>query len=636
MIVDKSIKKIDFFKELYEKAKTATSDISMKFEKYYKQYQGDYELDGSNVAASEIRNITYEIIESQINSAIPQPQVSPSVWSEGSNRNAKAIERLCAQLRDKLPFEEMNDLDERYTYIFGGSIWFIEWDENIATHKEKGGVKIHVISPEDFVPQPYIYNVQDMEYCFIRFKTTKDDILRKYDIEREETDELEHDVGSEAQEDDDTADVIICFYKNEQKKVCKYVFSGDIELLDIDNYYSRKRNVCKKCGQREGLCECDKALYKEEDAEYEMLEEDIKLHDGRVIPALSPELDEDNKLIIDSTETKAELNPDGTPAFEELGGLRIPKTHEVENVRMKKTELPYYMPTLMPIVIRKNTSQNKSLFGQSDCEYLRPQQQQINKIESRIVQKLLRAGITPVVPEDANISLNNSVFGQVIKMKPGESAAQYGVIDTTPNISQDLTAAERQYNIAKRIIGITDSFQGNSDTTAKSGIAKQVQVQQAAGRLESKRRMKNSAYANIDAIIFQQYLAYADEPRVVAYKDAYGRIHNDEFNRYSFIEYDESTGEYYYDDNYLFSVDLNNGVEQQRATMWELNLQNLSNGSFGTTNDPTTLLRYWQAQERAHYPFARENVNYFEDIVKNSQTPGSPAVPAVSDISTLK
>jgi len=25
-----------------------------------------------------------------------------------------------------------------------------------------------------------------------------------------------------------------------------------------------------------------------------------------------------------------------------------------------------------------------------------------------------------------------------------------------------------------------------------------------------------------------------------------------------------------------------------------------------------TLLRYWQSQERAHYPYARENVEYFK------------------------
>ena len=68
------------------------------------------------------------------------------------------------------------------------------------------------------------------------------------------------------------------------------------------------------------------------------------------------------------------------------------------------TRLPLYRPTRFPIVIRKNTSEEKSLFGQSDCEFIRPQQQEINKIESRILMKLMRSGVTPILPDDAEIT----------------------------------------------------------------------------------------------------------------------------------------------------------------------------------------------------------------------------------------
>ena len=123
--------------------------------------------------------------------------------------------------------------------------------------------------------------------------------------------------------------------------------------------------------------------------------------------------------------------------------------------------------------------------------------------------------------------------------------------------------------------------------------------------------MKHTAYADMDRLIFEQYLAFADEPRSLAYRDAYGRIHNSEFNRYDFIEFDIISGEYYYDDAYLFSVDLNAGAEYQREALWERNLENLKAGTLGDPTDPITLLRYWQCQERAHYPHARENVEYF-------------------------
>ena len=41
------------------------------------------------------------------------------------------------------------------------------------------------------------------------------------------------------------------------------------------------------------------------------------------------------------------------------------------------------------------------------------------------------------------------------------------------------------------------------------------------------------------------------------------------------------------------------------------NLANLKAGTLGDPTDPDTLLRYWQQQERAHYPFARDQVEYF-------------------------
>jgi hypothetical protein len=84
-----------------------------------------------------------------------------------------------------------------------------------------------------------------------------------------------------------------------------------------------------------------------------------------------------------------------------------------------------------------------------------------------------------------------------------------------------------------------------------------------------------------------------------------------EFNRYDFIEYDMENEEFFYDDAYIFSVDLNTGAEYQREALWERNLENLKAGTLGDPNSPATLLRYWQSQERAHYPFARENVEYF-------------------------
>ncbi len=564
--------RLEFFRDLYEASKNAFSSELISLERAMRQYRGSTEIDGSEEEALTVRNITYEMVESQISSDIPMPKAEPSSYSEHRSRNADAIERLLRSVRDRLPFEVMNDMDERYTYIYGGSVWYAEWDNTEEHLGEVGTVKVHCISPRDFVPQPGLSSIQDMEYCFLRFTTTRGELMRRYKVDEEAIALAECEVEYETPTPEgDTISVIVCFYRDEEGEVGRYIFSGSLPLSDLPKYYMRKGEVCSVCGNEDGKCDCAAEAVTAE-IRYEMIDGDIALPSGIKIPAYSPDV----------------------------------------SGRMSKTKIPYYVPKLFPIVIRKNTSGEGTLLGQSDCDYIRPEQQAINKIESRILKKLLRAGITPIVPEDASISLNNSVFGQVIRMKPGESAAQYGTVDTTPDISQDIMEAERLYDHAKRVIGISDAYQGIDTSKVESGVAKQLRISQASGRLESKKKMKHTAYAELDKIIFSLYLAFADEPRRLSYKDAYGRVHSAEFNRFDFIEYDIRRGEYYYDDDYLFTVDLNGGSEYQREALWQRNLENLKAGTLGDASSMVTLLRYWQCQERAHYPYARENVEYFK------------------------
>jgi len=569
-----------FFRDLYENAKNAYAPTLDAFERQMSQYKGSDELDGSATRASTVRNITYEIIESQVSSEIPQPKVDSACYSERHERNATSIERLLSSIRDKLSYEEMNDIDERYTYIFGGSVWYAEWDNSIKVGKEVGGVRLYCLPPRDFIPQPNVCSIDDMEYCFLRFTTTKSELARKYGVSAEKLSLVESDPEwAGVCDEGETVPVIVAFYKDEDGEIGKYIFSGDLTLCDLPNAYRRKVSVCRSCGENEANCRCEKKRFATVDEVYERLESRIVRSDGGVISEAMPIQNADHFI-------------------------------------MKKTEIPYYTPKSFPIVIRKNTSADAQLFGQSDCDYIRPEQQAINKIESRILQKLLRSAVTPIVPEDATISVNNSVFGQVIRIKPGESVAQYGKVDTTPDVSQDIAEAERLYQHSKRILGISDALQGLDTSSGESGYSRQLKISQATGRLESKRKMKHTAYADMDRIIFELYLAFADEPRALVYRDAYGRIHNAEFNRYDFIEYDISDGAFYYDDGYLFSVDLNGGAEYQREALWERNLENLKAGTLGDPTSSITLLRYWQCQERAHYPHARENVEYFAMAVK--------------------
>lgn len=608
MRVDKD-NKLQFFKDLFENAKGQQSALRDDFDKWSKQYKGDLTIDGSNEPALTGRNITYELIESQFSSYLPSTAVTPEVYSERNDRNAKSIERLLKNKRNQLPFEKMNDIDERYSPIYGGSIWLVEWDNSIKTHNTVGDVKITCWSPSHFVGQPCIYDIDDMEYCFITFETTKEDLVRKYGVSIGVADDTESENGGET---DETATVNVCYYKNDEDKICQYIWSGDTELQDIEDYYSRKVYACKNCGRRKELCTCDKPDYELQDDEYEELDHDIVLSDGSVIPAASPVM-KDGQVVMEESQQQAILE-DGSVAMDEINGIMIPATVPVQVPKLERTKLPYYTPSKFPIIIRKNTSQEDSLFGQSDCEFIRPQQQAINKIESRILEKLMNAGVYPTAPEDYIGQFDNGLYKNVIKVGQGNYKL-FGRIDLQVDLTQDISQSERLYQQSKRIMGITDSYQGQADSTAQSGKAKQIQVNQSAGRLDSKRKMKNAAYAEIDEVIFLYYLAYADEPRAMSYVDSMGRLQNAQFNRYDFIERDEN-GEYYYNTQYLFGTDLTGDVEQSRETIWSENRLNFQNGCYGNPQELETLLIYWQQMEKHHYPDARDMVERIRGIIE--------------------
>lgn len=547
---------LNIFKELYQAADLYHSAELEKMERNMRQYLGSPEIDGSSEPAPTVRNITYEIVESEISANIPIPRVEPFSYSDRHDKCATAVEQLCLAIRNKLPFEALNDSDERYTYIMGGSVWYVEWDSTIPTG---GGVRIYSLSPEVFIPQPGVADVSDMEYCFLRFTTTKAELMRRYNVRQEDlalTDcEYEFDATAALT---DTVRLIVAFYRGACGEIGKFVFSGDLVIEDTPEYYMRKGKLCPICGAADGKCECGK---------------------GTV-----------------------------------FGNIRNERVVSGEKI----ITLPYYTPSRFPIVVRKNTLDPSALLGSSDCERIRPQQQAINKIESRILAKLLRAGVTPVMPEDATVSITNSVFDKVIKLRPGETVDSYGKIDTTPDVRQDIAEADRLYDQAKRIIGISDALQGTDTTNVESGFARQLKISQASSRLESKKRLKNLCYSEIYRLIFEHYLAFADEDRPLRYRDALGRLHRSAFRRHDFIELD-SEGVPFYCDDYIFSVDHSGEGEYQRETLWERNLASLESGTLGDKNDPATLLRYWQAQAKAHYPYATENVEYFKELIKKQQ-----------------
>lgn len=545
-------KKLTHIKALYEAAREAYTETLQALDRNMEQYLGSTEIDGSRERAGLVRNITFELIESEISPEIPYATVEPLCYSVENERSAEAAERLLKITRDHLPLDELNDSDERSTYIFGASLMLVEWDRERAKTSHCP-IRLRQISLRDFIPEPSVERIEDMRYCFIRFTTTKGEIREKYGVSEDDIHlcECGYEWGEELASED-CVTVIFAFLRDGEGRVGQFVFSGELVLFDTDDYYGT-----------DGLPE--------------------------LIEAKS--LKNDNNCL------------------------------QNEGIYKEKYRVRKYRPSSFPIVLRKNISMEGELYGRSDAEILRPTQQAINKLESRIMQKLMRSAVTPIMPEGASVTLSNAIFGQVIKIKNGESADSYGTVDTTPDIAQDIEEADRLYDQAKRLIGISDAYQGN-DYKTESGYAKELRINQAEGRLRSKRRMKISAYQRLYRIILEHYLAFSDGARHLCYKDGFGRVRECEFDVRSFLRLDAETGELYVCDDLTLIGDNDAFSEYQREALWERNLKNLESGTLGDKEKPETLLRYWQFQERARYPGAKENAEYFRMMLDGKKSEG--------------
>ncbi len=550
--------KLTHFKMLYDAAREAYDETLEELDRSMEQYLGSPVIDGSREAASHVRNITYELIESELSPEIPTARVDSPCYSPESAARAEAAERLLKVAKDYLPLDEINDADERSTYIFGGSLLFVEWDKSLEDESHIP-IKLRQISPRDFIPEPGVTSLDDMNYCFLRFNTTRGELQERYGVS--DDDVLKCECGYEYGEGlslDDTVTVIYTFYRSPEGRVSQLVFSGDILLSHIPDYYDNE--------------ELSESVY----------------------------ITEDGKVIYENGDFDKE-------------------SLQKEGLKAKKYPIKKYIPKSFPIVLRKNISAEGELYGRSDAQVLRHIQQAINKVESRIMQKLMRSGITPIMPEDATVTLSNAVFGQVIKIKSGESADSYGTVDTTPDISQDIQEADRLYDQAKRLIGISDAYQGIDYQKVESGYAKQLRINQAQGRLQSKRRMKIMAYERLYKIIFEHFLCFGDGVRHLAYKDGFGRVRECDFSPLRHLTFDRKNEVFYISCDLTFTADNEAGDELQREAVWERNLKNLEAGTLGDKTLPETLLRYWQFQEQARYPGAKDNVEYFKMLLGKAE-----------------
>jgi hypothetical protein len=289
----------------------------------------------------------------------------------------------------------------------------------------------------------------------------------------------------------------------------------------------------------------------------------------------------------------------------------------VTEVIRTPTRIPFYKPDVYPVLQQKSVSVYGMFGGDSDVDKIADQQNTTNRLSAKIIDKLLKSGSYMTLPDDCYIEVDAEDMKVI---RPGDPAnkALIDVYDLQGNIQQDAQYLQEVYEEARQQIGITDSFQGRRDATATSGKAKEFAAAQSAGRLESKRRMKDAAYAALYEAMFKFKLAYTDEPRPVVSVDKHGKPQYEQFNKYDFLEQD-ANGEWYWNDQFLFSCDTSSSLAQNREAMWQETRMNLQSGAFGDPTNINTLILFWTKMSLLHYPGAEDTLDYLQEMLAQQQ-----------------
>lgn len=549
------------------------------------------------------RNLVQEIIETEVDSNIPQPKVT-ALYQEDEDL-ARIIEDMLRNELDRLPMEVINDLQERVTPTHGADFLWVDWDQTICTHTTLGDTDVREIHPRQFVPQAGVYDIDQMEHFAIKLPRTWQYILRRYGVDvRGETEE---DREARSEVDGALPDGIVTeylvFYRNDKGGIGRYSFVGDTELEDLEDCQARRRKLCSRCGaEGNGVkcMHCDSTEFREEVQEYEELTEDLTLFDGTVLYAWEEETDEFGLPVPDETaepEILDVLGGGNLPGMDPLGAVVV-----AQPTKMRPRRIPCYTPGLYPIVMRKNVSMAGQLLGGSDADAIAGQQNEMSKISGKLSTKVMSGGSFTTKPEDLKFEFSDQ-DGRVLSVKNPQQLDMIRSYNTQVDISADLRYRAEIYEEARNIIGITDAFQGRKDATATSAVAKQFSAAQAAGRLESKRIMKNDLYQRLFERLFKWKLAYADEPRPIVTYNAQGQREYRTFNRWDFLRID-ADGQPYWNDNFLFSCDTSAPLASNREQMWQEMRSQRSEGAFGDPTSLDSLILYWSMMEQLHYPMA--------------------------------
>lgn len=528
-------------------------------------------------------NLAYELLESQVDNSIPLVTIKSK--RPDFQYQAKMIENSLKNDILDTKINKINDKGERTAFKQGFTAVEIFWNPQKTNSNYNGEIELRHRHPKTFVPQVGVWDIDLMDYFFTQVSTTKQQVWQDYGVELTNETEQYPQVNTIADEPyqnnlAEKVTVITCWYKDSEGDIGKFTWCMNKVLEDYPKYFYRRPMKCDKCGAYQTdsskKCECG-GKFKRTTEKYEVLAED------KILKRTQPVIGPDGKPVIDPQTGQPMMQPIVIPAG---------------------TEIPYYTPKSWPLICRVNVPSDFGFGGVSDVDVIRDKYMSISKLMNNIEEKALRNPVIVTKMKEHKITIQNAIY-QVIEVENPSELACIQVLNLQADISRDLQLVHELYQQAKNLLGVTNAWQGQPDTTAKSGLAKQIQIAQSSGRMKSKEFNKFDFYKQLYYAMFEFKLAFYDELRPVVSKDDDGSDIYFDFDKYEFLLYDEDLnngkGGWYYNTDFIFTIDNSGGWERNRDFMYQQTMQLANMHAFDPTQSNVMM---WQLLDNLNFPNA--------------------------------
>jgi hypothetical protein len=434
--------------------------------------------------AKQVVNITFQLIESQIDITVPQPRVDELEKDDVDRK--KMIEGKLKQFAESDEAKVIVAENERITKKNSYSIMKVCYDPDFDGHTYKGRTKVVNPHPVNVIFQKNCYRIKDMNHLWHIENRDIDNVCAEYG--EEFRDELEIDgakynyledlSGTTSRESTskNMLSVVETWYKDKE---------GDVNLFTWCNSVKLRHNK--------------KFFYKK----------DLIQRDGKYYEIVSME------------------------QYDEQGNI----------IGYQDVEVVAKVPKEFPFIIQYNIPKEKSIRGKSDPEVISDQQEAIKKVLSNEQERLLKGNTKIITRKGSGLAnkINNSITQCLETENP---TSDVYVIDMKTQDRQLKEFYNLMVSAAKDSLGVTDAGQGIIQNNQLSGRAIEQLSSNSTGRLAPKLFQKHIAFSQLYRKLYEFDIAFCDDKRPFKFGEGATKQYG-YFNKSQLIKQD-SAGEWYY------------------------------------------------------------------------------------------